>query len=231
MIPYRLDLAGGWLDQPFMSGLYPGSVITISLEPIMEYEECCGMATSTRRSILDLWGELPNMNPLQLSKIVFSYDNKPGTQYVSGAQDSIGICVPGLTKHHYDGQYWPQTIEICQDDTVLDWLEKHVFIQLTQPRPRGLDLLKISNISYDNVMLLAEATDKCWVAILKKNLQEFADAVTLSFEIQKMIFPIMNIKLPEINCMGYKLAGAGGGGYLVMINDNPCGDIIKIRRK
>ncbi|MDP6039624.1 MAG: adenylyltransferase/cytidyltransferase family protein, partial [Candidatus Latescibacteria bacterium] len=32
-IPYRIDLAGGWLDQPFVSKHHPGSVITISLEP------------------------------------------------------------------------------------------------------------------------------------------------------------------------------------------------------
>ena len=30
LIPYRIDLAGGWLDQPFVSKYYPGAVITIS---------------------------------------------------------------------------------------------------------------------------------------------------------------------------------------------------------
>ncbi|MGA1195418.1 MAG: adenylyltransferase/cytidyltransferase family protein, partial [Candidatus Latescibacterota bacterium] len=29
-IPYRIDLAGGWLDQPYVSNHYPGSVITVS---------------------------------------------------------------------------------------------------------------------------------------------------------------------------------------------------------
>lgn len=28
-IPFRLDLAGGWLDQPFVSKYYPGPVVTI----------------------------------------------------------------------------------------------------------------------------------------------------------------------------------------------------------
>ena len=31
-LPYRIDVAGGWLDQPFVSKHYPGSVITISIE-------------------------------------------------------------------------------------------------------------------------------------------------------------------------------------------------------
>ena len=31
IIPYRLDLAGGWLDQPYVSKHHPGPVITISI--------------------------------------------------------------------------------------------------------------------------------------------------------------------------------------------------------
>jgi len=55
-MPYRIDLAGGWLDQPFVSKFYPGSVITISIEPTITFNERSGMATSTRNSALDLWG-------------------------------------------------------------------------------------------------------------------------------------------------------------------------------
>ena len=54
-IPYRIDLAGGWLDQPHISAIYPGSVITLSLRPITKYKERCGMATSTRKSIKKLF--------------------------------------------------------------------------------------------------------------------------------------------------------------------------------
>ena len=31
LIPFRIDLAGGWLDQPFVSKLHPGPVLTISI--------------------------------------------------------------------------------------------------------------------------------------------------------------------------------------------------------
>ena len=55
-IPYRIDIAGGWLDQPFVSKLYPGPVITVSLEPTIEFNERSGMATSTRRAAIELWG-------------------------------------------------------------------------------------------------------------------------------------------------------------------------------
>ncbi len=38
-LPYRIDLAGGWLDQPFVSKHHPGSVITLSIEPTLEFNE------------------------------------------------------------------------------------------------------------------------------------------------------------------------------------------------
>ncbi len=46
-LPYRIDLAGGWLDQPFVSQHYPGAVVTISLAPTHEFNERSGMASST----------------------------------------------------------------------------------------------------------------------------------------------------------------------------------------
>ena len=55
-LPYRIDLAGGWLDQPFVSKHHPGPVITISLEPTLEFNERSGMASSTRRHAKELWG-------------------------------------------------------------------------------------------------------------------------------------------------------------------------------
>ncbi|HNY53956.1 MAG TPA: adenylyltransferase/cytidyltransferase family protein, partial [Bacteroidales bacterium] len=48
-IPYRLDLAGGWLDQPYVSKFWPGAVLTISIEPDLEFNDRSGMSSSTRR--------------------------------------------------------------------------------------------------------------------------------------------------------------------------------------
>ena len=32
-LPYRLCLAGGWMDQPFVNSIQPGSVVTIQIKP------------------------------------------------------------------------------------------------------------------------------------------------------------------------------------------------------
>lgn len=62
-IPTRLDLAGTWIDQPYVSCFAPGWAITISLEPTFEVRERCGLSTSTRNMIRKIWPyQLPNMD-------------------------------------------------------------------------------------------------------------------------------------------------------------------------
>ena len=98
-IPTRLDLAGTWIDQPYVSMYHPGWAITISLEPTFEVRDRCGLSTSTRKMIQKIWPvKLPKMDPEMLARLVFCFENNPERHdgIISGAQDSIGICVPGL---------------------------------------------------------------------------------------------------------------------------------------
>jgi hypothetical protein len=54
-IPYRIDIAGTWIDQPYVSKYNPGWAITASIEPTIEFNERSGMATSTRKKAIELW--------------------------------------------------------------------------------------------------------------------------------------------------------------------------------
>ena len=110
-IPTRLDLAGTWIDQPYVSMHHPGWAITISLEPTFEVRDRCGLSTSTRNMIQKIWPvKLPKMDPEMLARLVFCFENNPEREdgHISGAQDSIGICVPGLCRHYYDNNFWPK---------------------------------------------------------------------------------------------------------------------------
>jgi cytidyltransferase-like protein len=235
-LPYRIDLAGTWIDQPYVSKFHSGWAITLSLEPAIEFNERCGMSTSTRNAIKKLWPyELPAMHPEKLAQLAFRYENEPGRQEVSGAQDAIGICMPGLVRHFYHNDYWPEEIETCLDDSVLDWIEEHVSLRLLWPRPQGLNLLKETYINAENVKALADAADGCWKAILAKDLKQFAFYFNRSFEAQVKIFPAM--LPPEVKkildeykplTLAQKLAGAGGGGYLVLVHDKPLDECIRI---
>jgi hypothetical protein len=57
-IPYRLALAGGWIDQPFISRhnpAPPGSMVVVCLEPLFFFMNRAGLGTSTRNTALRLW--------------------------------------------------------------------------------------------------------------------------------------------------------------------------------
>lgn len=228
-IPTRLDLAGTWIDQPYVSCLAPGWAITISLEPTFEVRERCGLSTSTRNMIKKIWPySLPNMDPEMLAKLVFCFENDPERSdgIISGAQDAIGICVPGLCRHYYNNRFWPEKIEMCEDEVVLSWLESHLVMIPMEPRRPGCSVVKGKDITQEKVQALAGAADRCWSAIISRNLDAFATAYRDSFDAQVAMFPAMiqgsvqsyidkYSAMPEV--LAWKMPGAGGGGFLACV--------------
>ena len=228
-IPTRLDLAGTWIDQPYVSYFAPGWAITISLEPTFEIRERCGLSTSTRNMIRKIWPiRLPSMDSEMLAKLVFCFENDPERSdgIISGAQDAIGICMPGLVRHYYDKQYWPLKIETCHDESVLQWLESHLVMIPMEPRRPGCSIVEGKDITEAKVRALAKAADDCWEAILRKDLLAFSEAYRDSFNAQTALFPAMiqgsvqsyidrYAQVPGV--LAWKMPGAGGGGYLACV--------------
>lgn len=235
-VPYRIDIAGGWLDQPFVSKHYPGPVITISLEPTVDFNERSGMASSTRRNAIDLWGsQLPLGDPAKLAKILFCYDNPPGKQEISGSQDSIGIVFPGLAKADYNGEYWPKKIDTNHEEDILSFAENLFYLLPLGPREDGYSVLSNTHISTEGAKALAVATERCWEALLAKNAVKFGQHFRESFEAQIAMFP--NMVNPSIlglietyrdRTLGWKISGAGGGGYLILVSERPIEDTLRV---
>ena len=79
------------------------------------------------------------IDPEMLARLVFCFENNPERHdgIISGAQDSIGICVPGLVRHYYDNNFWPEKIESTQDEMTLRFLENHLVMIPMEPRRPG----------------------------------------------------------------------------------------------
>lgn len=225
-LPYRIDIAGTWIDQPYVSEHGAGWAITVSIEPTVEFMERGGMSTSTRNAAKKIWPyELPDYNEEMLARLLFCFENDPENKgHVSGAQDAIGICMSGLNRHYYDGHYWPSRIESCHDDRILDWLERHIVLLPMFPRRPGCSVVEGKDITPEKVRDLTDAAARCWDAIMRMDLDDFAKAYRDSFNAQVAMFPAMMqpgvaecIDSIRDKALAWKMLGAGGGGHLALI--------------
>lgn len=236
-IPYRIDLAGGWLDQPYVSKFAGGPVLTISIEPTIEFNDRSGMATSTRKRAIELWHTgIPSGNKEQLAKVLFSFENIPGNKEISGSQDSIGIVYPNLNKLNYTGNYWPESIETIEDETIISWLENNLYLITLGPRGKSFGVLENTFLNEENAKALSAAAENCWCSILDMDIKNFGRYFKESFEAQIKMFPNMIsgdiykvIDKYKGTACGWKLSGAGGGGYLILASEKTIDGAIKIK--
>src|SRR5580692_4783695 len=106
-IPNRLQLAGGWIDQPFVSRHNPrppGSMVVVQIEPSFRPMDRSGIASGTRVVAMKLWkGKLPNRPREQLVRELYNAENQ-GKAEPSGSQDMIGLVYPGINRLDYDAK-------------------------------------------------------------------------------------------------------------------------------
>jgi galactokinase/mevalonate kinase-like predicted kinase len=196
------------------------------------------MATSTRKKAIELWNDsLPLDNPEKLAKVLFRYDNDPGTKDVSGSQDSIGITMPGINRFFYErGEYWPSRFETITDPSIIKWLEERLYMVTLWPRPADFVVLENTNISAENVKNLTLASELAWEGLNKKDINLFTRGFLASFNSQVTMFPkMLNDKIARVidfhrdKALAWKLSGAGGGGYLIFVSEVEIPNAIRIR--
>jgi hypothetical protein len=238
-IPYRMALAGGWIDQPFVSRLNPappGSMVVVALEPVARFMDRCGMATGTRKVAMEIWdGVLPNRAPAELARELYAAENRDKPE-PSGSQDMIGLIYPGVSRLDYDaaveGGYFPAHIESNRDPLIARWLEEVFYLLPVSQRPEGYGPLGVKNLDREWIRRLGQTGKDCYGAILARDVRALGASMNECMECWEAILP-HTVRHPAIAIdlkalLAYyqcRYAGAMysgcGGGYLFVVSQEP----------
>ena len=92
-----------------------------------------------------------------------------------------------------------------------------------------------TNFDREHAKALADAAEGHWQAILDRDIVRFGQTMREVFEAQVGLFPnTMNERVASLideyrnSAIGWKLSGAGGGGYLVLVSEKPIPDAVRI---
>jgi hypothetical protein len=234
--PYRICIAGGWMDQPWVSEVHPGSVVVAQIWPTIDFNDRSGMATSSRSVAIELWGnQLPSGDPLRNAQLLFGAENFQNT-YVSGSQDHIGLLKPGINRLYYNGSYWPQKIDSSVTPEICDWLSSVIHLFPLRPRPEGYNPLLSKNLNPEIVRELGESGDQCWESILRKDVEGLGQAMRRSFLAWRKMLPytVPDPVLQELETNYFPhypgaITSGSGGGYVVVASDREVPGALKIR--
>jgi len=238
-IPNRLQLAGGWIDQPFVSRHNPqppGSMVVVQIEPDFRPMDRSGIASGTRAIAMKLWqGRLPNRPPADLTRELYNAENK-GKSEPSGSQDMIGLIYPGINRLDYDinfdGGIFPVHIESCNSARVARWLSKVLHLLPVEPRPEGYSPLGVKNLAPRWVHRLGESGKSCYSAITKMDVAALGASFNENMLCWEKIMPhivahpTIKLDLKQIlrayqqDYPGAMFSGCGGG-YLIVASTKP----------
>jgi hypothetical protein len=233
-IPHRLQLAGGWIDQPFVSRHNPkppGAMVVVQIQPDFRPMDRSGIASGTRAVAMKLWkGKLPDRPPEQLARELYEIENK-GKAEPSGSQDMIGLVYPGINRLDYDfkihGGVFPSHIESLNSAKHARWLEKVLHLLPIEPRPDGYSPLGIKNLSPKWVARLGQSGTDCFAAIKKMDVNALGASFNETMRCWEKLLPhvvahpLIKLDLKAIlkvyqkHFPGAMFSGCGGGYLLV----------------
>ena len=237
--PYRLCLAGGWMDQPWVSEVHSGSCVVAQIWPDYDFSDRSGMATSSRKIANEIWGDqIPGGDPLRIAKLLFGMENPPGSEYISGSQDQIGILMPGVNRLDYNGKYWPYNIESTVSADICEWLSHVLHLIPLTPRPAGYDPLIEKNLSVEIVKDLGEAGDLCWDGIIQKDVNKLGAGMKQTFLSWRKMLPytVPDWVSEELETNWFPfypgaITSGSGGGYLMVASEEEIQGAMKIKIK
>jgi len=245
-IPHRLALAGGWIDQPFVSRLNPkppGSMVVVQIEPTFRPMDRSGLATGTRAVAMKLWkGCLPNRPRAALVRDLYDAENK-GKAQPSGSQDMIGLIYPGISRLDYDfaanGGVFPSHIESLTSPRQARWLEKVLHVLAVAPRPDGYSPLDKKQLAPRWIARLGQSGKDCFEAIRRMDLAALGASMNECMQCWETLLP-GTVRHPTLTVdlkgllrayqrqyPGAMFSGCGGG-YLFVVSEKPVPGAFKV---
>jgi hypothetical protein len=203
----------------------------------MDFNNRSGLATSSRDVGIKIWGDrYPDGDPIQNAKILFGAENPPGTKYIAGSQDQLGLLLPGVNGLYYNGAYWPEKIQSCVDKDICDWLSDVISLVPLKPRPDGYDPLKVMHLEKHFIKTLGEAGDSCYDSILKKDIRGLGKAMTDTLIMWKKILPLTvpddifkDLETNYFSNYPGAITSGCGGGYVIVVSEKEVEGSIKVK--
>lgn len=246
-IPYRLALAGGWIDQPFVSRLNPeppGSMVVVGVEPAFRFMDRAGMATGTREVATRLWGgTLPDRDPAELVRELYAAENR-GQPEPSGSQDMVGLVYPGINRLDYDfaanGGVFPSHIAPLQDARAARWLERVLHLLPVAPRPEGYHPLGEQCLDPPGIARLGQTGKDCFEAIRRMDPAALGASLNDCMHCWETLLPhTVQHSTLKVDLLGllraYQSEYPGamysgcGGGYLFVVSNEPVPGAFHVR--
>jgi len=117
----------------------------------------------------------------------------------------------------------------------LRFVENSLYLVSLGPRFADYNVLEDTTFNRECAKALADAAENHWRAILHQDLLRFGHTMREGFEAQIAMFPnMMNERVAALieeyrdQALGWKLSGAGGGGYLVMVAEKPIPGAVRV---
>lgn len=245
-IPNRIALAGGWIDQPFVSRHNPeppGSMVVVSLEPNFRVMDRAGCASGTRAVAMKLWrGRLPRRALPDLVRELYVAENRDKAE-PSGSQDMVGLIYPGINRLDYDfrvhGGLFPAHIESLKTSGHARWLERVLHVLPIQPRPDHYTPLGKKHMDPKWIARLGQTGKDCFDALRRMDLDALGASMNDCMNCWCKVLP-QTIRHPAIRMdlrallRAYQRQYAGamfsgcGGGYLFVVSREPVPGAFKV---
>jgi hypothetical protein len=246
-MPYRIALAGGWIDQPFVSRhdpSPPGSMVVIAVHPDFRFMDSCGIGTSTRKVAQRLWGSrIPARPPAELVRELYDEENS-GRAEPSGSQDMVGLVYPGVSRIDYDirheGGIFPARVESCTDPGVAEWIQRVIHILPVAQRPAGYSPLDVKNIEASWVRRLGASGRACFESLAARDLRGLQESMDECMRAWAALLP-GTVRHPRITVdlegilrhyqaeYGGAMYSGCGGGYLFVATDREVPGSFRVR--